>query len=166
MRKGGGKQKGGNFEREMCRTISLWITNGEKEDCLWRSAMSGGRATVHHRKGKVIRQEGDLCAVAPEGHKFTDLYYSECKHVKDLALMSFLLKGEGILSKFWKKALEEANRNKKIPVIFAKQNNWPILIISLYDGFYRCCEPDIYVAERHIGIWKLDRLLEYKLYGE
>jgi hypothetical protein len=166
MKPGRGKAKGGAFEREMCKIISLWITNGEKEDCLWRSAMSGGRATVAHRKGKNIRQEGDLTAVAPEGHRFTDHYYSECKHVKDLALMSFLFKHKGILAKFWRKVQEEANRNKKMPVIFARQNGWPVLVIASYDAFYRVTNPDIYMEGRHLAIWQLDRLIQHPLWED
>ena len=131
MRAGGGKAKGSAFEREVCKKLSLWITDGEMEDCLWRSAISGGRATVAHRKGKVVRQGGDICAVSPEGHKLTDHWYIECKHVKKLGLDQFLVKGTGLLAEFWKKCRDEAGRyGVKSPVIIAKQNGWPVLVIS------------------------------------
>lgn len=130
MKPGRGKAKGSLFEREVCKRLSLWITHGEKEDCLWRSAMSGGRATVAHRKGKIVRQAGDICAVSPEGHAFTDKWYLECKHVKNLGLDQFLVKGTGPLAKFWAKCKDEAEIHNREPVIIAKQNGWPILWIS------------------------------------
>jgi hypothetical protein len=129
MRAGGGKQKGSKFERQVCKDLSLWITNGQREDCLWRSAISGGRATVASRKGKSVRQGGDICAVSPEGHGLADRFFMECKFVKDLNLAEFLIKGTGLLAQFWKKARTEAIRDKKIPMIIAKQNNFPPLVI-------------------------------------
>src|SRR4051794_4734956 len=108
MKKGGGKGKGSSYERYVCKVLSLWITNGEREDVFWRSAMSGGRATVQHRRGVSVRQSGDICAVAPEGHVLTDTLYIECKHVKKLGLDSFLIKGTGPLANFWDKAQKEA----------------------------------------------------------
>src|SRR4249919_3894092 len=100
MRAGGGKQKGSVFERQVCRRLSLWVTNNEKQDVFWRSAMSGGRATV--ARGKV-RQCGDVCAVAEEGYAFCNSWFVECKHVRSLNLDSFLIKSTGALDKFWRK---------------------------------------------------------------
>ena len=88
------------------------------------------------------------------------MYYSECKHVKHLGLESFMIKGAGQLEKFWAKAAKEARRNQKVPVIFARQNGWPILVISRDNAFaLQNCEPGICIGSRNIGIWKLDRLL-------
>ncbi len=135
MRRGGGKAKGASFERHIAKVLSLWITNGKHEDTLWRSAMSGGRATVQNRKGKkiTVRQAGDICSVAPEGHALTDEFYLELKHVKKLALDQFIIKGTGPLANFWKIAKREAKKHKKQPVIIARQNGWPDLVIA-YGG--------------------------------
>ena len=35
MKQGGGKGKGGEFERRICVELSKWITKGEKIDCLY-----------------------------------------------------------------------------------------------------------------------------------
>ena len=130
MRAGGGKSKGSAHERQCCKELSLWITDGKMEDCLWRSAISGGRATVARRKGKMVRQGGDICAVSPEGHIFTDRWFVECKHVRNLELGKFLVKGTGDLATFWHKAGDEARRDAKEPMIIAKQNGWPVLVIT------------------------------------
>src|SRR6266550_5759186 len=122
--------KGQAFERKTCKQLSLWITNGEREDCFWRTAMSGGRATVHHKRGVEIRQGGDICAVVPEGHEFCDYWFVELKHYRDLDIASFLLKDKGTLARFWKKTIQQAERHNRSPMLIAKQNNFPTLVIG------------------------------------
>lgn len=130
MKAGGGKAKGSSFERKICAQLSLWITQGEKEDCLWRSAMSGGRATVAHKKGQVVRQAGDICAVSPEGHQLADIVFIECKHVKDLALEGFFISGKNTLANFWRVAVQQAKRHNKTPLLIARQNRLPDLVLQ------------------------------------
>jgi hypothetical protein len=120
------KQKGSTFERVICRELSLMITGGKRKDVFWRSAMSGGRATVH---GTDVRQSGDICAVAPEGHVLTDEYFIECKHYRDLQIARFVIEGKGILRRFWDVAKREAKRHDKTPVLICKQNNLPVFVV-------------------------------------
>jgi len=96
--------------------------------------MSGGRATVHHRRGVVVRQGGDICSVTPEGHELTDYWFIECKHVKRLALDQFAVKGTGPLAQFWKKTQREAYKYNREPMIIARQNGWPVLVITKPDA--------------------------------
>ena len=125
-----GKQKGSSFERKICKALSLWITDGAREDCFWRSAMSGGRATVAGRKGTDLRrQAGDITATSPEGHKLTDHFYIECKHYRSLDYDLFLF-GKGNLFKFWKVALREAQRYNKTPLLIVKQNRVQTMVLS------------------------------------
>lgn len=121
-----GKQKGSEFERKVCKQLSLWVSKGKSVDLFWRSAMSGGRATV--AKGKV-RQGGDITAVAPEGHVLTDYLYIECKHLKNISFDS-LIKGSGPLLTIWQKTIEEAEKYRKHPVLIFRQNHWPIVFCA------------------------------------
>jgi hypothetical protein len=123
-----GKQKGAGFEREICKLLSLWVSGGKQVDLFWRSAMSGGRATVQHAKGVMVRQAGDICAVAPEGQAFCDSWYIECKHVKRLALDQFLVKRTGPLANFWAKLGKESVRHNRQAMLIARQNGWPTLV--------------------------------------
>lgn len=125
-----GKQKGNSFEREICTKLSLWITDGKHVDCLWRSAMSGGRATV--AKG-TVRQAGDITAVAPEGHILTDQFYIELKHYKELSI-DCLIKGKGALISIWQTTQKESAKYDRIPVLIFKQNNWPIMFVTTEYG--------------------------------
>lgn len=131
-----GKQKGGAFERDVCRKLSLWVSGGKQSDLFWRSAMSGGRATVARNRGESVRQAGDITAVAPEGHILTDKYYVECKFYKDLDILSFILNNKGKLAGFWKDTKREADRHgDRYPMLIAKQNNTPALFIVPFSDF-------------------------------
>ncbi len=141
MNSGYGKQKGSQFERKICNQLSLWVSGGKRRDLYWRSAMSGGRATVAYKKGETLtRQAGDITATSPEGHALTDLFYFELKHYKDLQIDSFLIKGVGNLAKFWRDTVNHAQKYKRNPVLIAKQNNMPTLVISQPGtiSYFRC----------------------------
>jgi len=55
--------KGSQFKRAIAKQLSLWWTEGERDDVIWRTQNSGGRATSRIRAGKTLKgQHGDLCA--------------------------------------------------------------------------------------------------------
>lgn len=131
MRAGGANGKGASFERKICVALSLWITHGERSDCFWRSSQSGGRATMAFARGvRLDRQAGDLCAIAPEGHALTDVYFFEMKHRASIKLESFLLHNRGPLAEWWKTACAEAKKYNREPVLIAKGNRTPIIIVT------------------------------------
>lgn len=145
-RAGSGKAKGAEFERSVCKRLSLWVTDGERTDVFWRSAMSGGRATVARNKGEHVRQSGDITAVASEGHALTDKLYFELKFYKDLELTSFFVKHSGILVRFWNKTINEADRYEKTPILIAKQNRLPALFLTTSEWFIHIKSPAEVVA--------------------
>lgn len=130
MVKGGGKSKGGGFEREVCKKLSLWIDD-TRDDIFWRSAMSGGRATVGFKKGNVrTSQVGDISAIDVLGQKFIDTFIVECKFYRNIHLHSLMFskpKGNTIYG-FWEKLCRDAEQIRKEPLLIIKQNGWPSLI--------------------------------------
>lgn len=131
MRPGGGKQKGAAFERDTCVMLSQWVSHGRREDLFWRTAMSGGRATVAGKRGaNLAAQAGDISAVHKMGHVLTADFYFELKHVKDLGLDTFIVKGTGPLAKYWTLACQEASKYTKQPVLIVRQNRLPTLLIA------------------------------------
>lgn len=75
-----GRGKGSQFERDLCRQLSLWWTNGSRDDVFWRSAQSGGRATFRAKKGKqTFGSYGDIAATDPIGRPLLDLMTIEAK---------------------------------------------------------------------------------------
>jgi hypothetical protein len=72
--------KGGQFEREICRTLSNWWTGDKEDDLFWRTSQSGGRATVRGRKGKGTRGHcGDITATDDAGLPLVKLITFELK---------------------------------------------------------------------------------------
>lgn len=73
--------KGGQFERDFSRQLSLWWTKGERDDIFWRTAGSGARATVRTKKGKsTAGQYGDITATDPDGKLLIDNILFELKN--------------------------------------------------------------------------------------
>jgi hypothetical protein len=131
MKKGSGKAKGSQFEREVCVALSKWVSYGVAEDLFWRSAMSGGRATVGSQRGKQLRrQAGDISAVSAEGCKLTDIFYIECRFYKSLDIEAFLLKSCGKLWAFWDETTIKAQVHSKQPMLIAKQNRLPTIVLT------------------------------------
>jgi hypothetical protein len=127
MKSGGSKQKGSSFEREICKKLSLWISDGKSDDLFWRSAMSGGRATVRTKKGRTTASgHGDITAVTPEGNVLTDHFVIECKHLKTMGLDQYVYR-QGPLVGIWNKLKKECGNDKK-PMLIFKENRKPILV--------------------------------------
>ena len=131
MKPGGGKSKGSNYERVVCKQLSLWISDGTNENLLWRSAASGGRATIAGKKGSINKEQaGDISSIAPEGHRLTDKFILECKFYADLGITNFLLGRPSKLTTFWLTLLDQAKAIDKVPLLIAKQNRYDPLLIS------------------------------------
>lgn len=123
-----GKQKGASREREVCVKLSLWLSKGQHEDLLWRSAMSGGRSTVAFAKGKRLSaQSGDISCIHPLGAAFAAKFFVEIKDYRDLNFIG-LLKGKGHLVEFWAGAVLQARNYHKTPMLIAHQNRQPTMV--------------------------------------
>ena len=84
--------KGAKYEREVCRDLSLWVSDNKYDDLYWRSSMSGGRSTVRHKKGKrTIGHGGDICSTSNKGRFLTDLFTIELKKGYNRATLHDLL---------------------------------------------------------------------------
>ena len=129
MRNGGSSAKGAGFERTVCRTLSLWLSHGTRDDLMWRSSMSGGRATLGRKKGlKRGAQAGDISAIDRLAQTFLDTFSIECKHYKDLQLRNLLTGAKGGINSFWRQAVTDAAEHHKLPLMVAKQNFLPVLL--------------------------------------
>lgn len=129
------KAKGSAFERTICKMLSLWISNNEHDDLFWRSAMSGGRATVRNKKGQKSTQGGDITAVHPLGNKLTDKFSIECKSYKNIHLQTSILNEmpkKASLVEFWEQTKRDAKIQNKLPMLIAKQPN--MAVISCIDS--------------------------------
>jgi hypothetical protein len=105
--------KGSSFERQICKTLSLWWTNGERDDVFWRTAGSGAMATSRRKRGSTtLLQHGDIQAVDPIGKPLTDLMTLELKRGYNQCTLSDMFdsprsKGKQRFAKF----IEQAQRS-------------------------------------------------------
>ena len=130
--------KGGAFERLICKRLSLWISKGKRDDLFWRSAMSGGRATLQMKRlphKKRYNQCGDLSAISREGQDFLDVFFVDCKFLQSLKIPAWIYGDAGELPKLWDKTLLEAENHRRIPFVVAKQNRKPELIMTTEEGY-------------------------------
>lgn len=73
-------KKGGQFERDISRQLSLWWSGGTDDNVFWRTSNSGGRATVRGKAGKkTANAEGDILASSPDGLPFLRTFCLELK---------------------------------------------------------------------------------------
>lgn len=155
---GGGKKKGGLFERTCAKRLSLWITNGKRKDILWRTAMSGGRATIY---GRDVRQCGDLCAVAPEGFVFSNTFFVECKFVRNLNLVHFFIHGKGALRRYWDTARTQARNHGREPFLIVKQNGLPeLVLVQTYNVRWGNCTQVIHGTNLRCYVYHLATVLK------
>lgn len=134
---GFGSQKGGAFERKMCKTLSLWVSGNTRDDLYWRTALSGGVATIRNRKKglKIRSQLGDIAAVDPKGARLLRYFFVECKHKKSLEIQSWIFGRTGVLPEIWQKPSEQATDCGKMPLCLVKQNQHPELVLTTKGGY-------------------------------
>ena len=131
MKAGGGGKKGSAFERKICVALSLWMSGEKSKDWFWRTAMSGGRATVIRKKTEeiLLNQVGDVGAISRGGLPLTNSAVIECKHVKSLGLHQLVCATGGPIEKFWQRVWQEAQRAARCPMLIAQQNRLPTLLM-------------------------------------
>lgn len=135
MRPGGGKAKGAEFERQVCKTLSLWVSDGKREDIFWRSAMSGGRATVAAKRGaKLSAQVGDISAIDPLGNKLTDKFVVECKYYRNIKLETLFTGHKGGVYEFWETLSAIASKHDKKSMLIFKQNGMEPQVLMDWDA--------------------------------
>lgn len=72
--------KGSGFERELAKQLSLWWSHGDRDDLIWRTSQSGGRAT--QRAKRAVRTKygyGDLTFTDPAAKPLFDLLVISAK---------------------------------------------------------------------------------------
>jgi hypothetical protein len=128
--------KGSSFEREVAKQLSLWWSGGERDDLIWRTAMSGGRATVRHRQGKrTAGQAGDLTATDDQALPLFKLVAFELKRgYAQCTLSSLMDRSDSIKPVEMERWIVQAKRSAKMGdckywMIIHKRNNKQTLAV-------------------------------------
>lgn len=110
--------KGGEFERNTCKRLSKWWTQGESErdDIFWRSSQSGGRATQRAKFGKkTFGAYGDIAFVDPIGAPLLKMFTIELKRGSSYGYAGDLLDVDLEKSKHkWLKCLAQVKGSAKL----------------------------------------------------
>jgi len=126
--------KGGNFEREVAKTLSLWWTEGKREDIFYRSHASGGRFTMRRKSGKdTALQGGDITASDPIGEPLIKRWSIECKtgygKKTDKGIVRWDLldlldsqQREIVLKKMWAQCERDAKLTNREPILIFRRN--------------------------------------------
>jgi hypothetical protein len=131
-----GRSKGLSAERRIAYRFSEWLGAAKGEPWLWRSIASGALATTSSKSGDYTKKgaAGDLMAVNEKASLFIETFYVEIKSVKDLQLESLLLARKGFLYKVWKDTQEKSLQYSRVPVVVAKQNRYPEVLVTDASG--------------------------------
>jgi len=155
----GGAKKGSPFERAIAKQLSLWWTGGERDDVIWRTQASGGRATIRSKAGRTLHgQYGDLTFTDPVAKPLFDVFMIECKRgygkwsLLD-ELDNRLMKKQHTLGKWLTKAnvdllaskaqhfLIIAQRDMHVPIVIMRTSTRSLLCD--YVGPTRSCLPEL-----------------------
>ena len=162
-----GKLKGGGYEREISKKLSLWISENNSEDLFWRTQGSGGRHTIRRKKNRTLDgQAGDISSMSiGVSEEFLKYFCVEIKFYKDINIWGIVTKSKSGLLEFWDQAYDQALSVNKIPILIVKQNYKPPLLISS-EPFNRYMELlglkselEVNLFHKKIFIWKLEDIL-------
>jgi hypothetical protein len=171
--------RGSQFERDICRKLSLWWTEGKRDDIFWRTAGSGAMATTRFKKGKkTYGQDGDIHAIDPIGEPLLKLCNIELKrgYSKD-TIFDCLDKPKKAKQQTYEKFMEQAikgmensdskywilitQRNRRIPMVYIPQDFYAPILDYIYIRASRFTIPEFYQGiMANIYVTTLDIFLE------
>lgn len=130
--------KGSDFERELCKRLSLWWTGGEADDVFWRTSQSGGRATIRQRKGKATAGAyGDIAATDERGVPFLRFMVLELKRGYNRCVLHDLLdKPANASLQGYEKWIEQAKASQTQAgsrfwaIIHKRDRREPLIVVS------------------------------------
>jgi hypothetical protein len=119
--------KGGEFEREISKFLTKWLTGKQKPYKYWRQDASGGLATVH---AENVHMSGDIKPLAKDAEFLTDIFSIECKTgYPKTSFWQHFTPTKFALEEFWSQAIEDA-RDKYPMLIYRKLRRKPVIGIN------------------------------------
>lgn len=162
----GSKSKGGSFENEVAKILSLWYSQGSRDDLFMRSQSSGARFTQRKKKGKdTAYQGGDITFSDPLGEPLIKRWNIEAKtgysgrkkinigneneikiEMRRWDVLDFIdsKQKEPVLLKMWNQCTRDADLTDREPIlIFRRNNRSPCIAMDIdYEakliGWYGC----------------------------
>lgn len=133
--------KGDSFERDRSRALSLWWSDGERDDLFWRN-----RTRITSNTPNKERQLGDLTTVHTDGIPFIETFnvefkigYSKTKKGVRHRVIPWdlldIIDGKGkTFEEFWEQTRSDAILSKRIPMlIFKRDHHTPVVALRRSD---------------------------------
>lgn len=160
--------KGGNFERELSVMLSLWWSDGKRDDIFYRSAGSGSRFTSRRKGGKdTFLQGGDIVATDAEGEPLMKALLIEAKtgygtkvngEIVRWDILDFMdsRQEKPVLAKMWEQCCRDSTISSRTPVlIFRRNRRSPCMLITKqffnelinFYGYFKNNRIDLSVAD-------------------
>lgn len=117
------KALGNAYERDVAKQLSLWLTDGQSDDVVWRDLGSGNRATIRAKQGKKTTRSGDFVPTDLNYKWFFDAFCVDSKCYKEwnpVFINESNIKSNSIFNQ-WLKVIEESQG--KIPLMICKIRN-------------------------------------------
>lgn len=119
--------KGGNFERDIAKDLTVWLTGKEKPYMYWRMPGSGGLATIHE---ECFDLSGDIRSIHPDAEFLTDHFSIECKtgYPKTDFWQHFKHLKHFAIKDFWSQCVHDAYQGRKKPMLIYRKKGRQIII--------------------------------------
>lgn len=137
--------KGGNFERDVCKYLSKWLTGSEKPYQYWRMPGSGSLCTIHE---EMEHMSGDIRAITKEAKFLTECFSIECKtgYPKTSFWQHFNNPKINNIRDFWIQCIRDADKSNKNPMlIYRKKGKKSIVGVccNMEYEIYKHIEPNM-----------------------
>jgi len=134
--------KGGDFEREISKTLTEWLTGKKKPYMYWRMPGSGSIATIHEECSNL---SGDIRSCHPDAEFLTDYFNIECKTGYPRTNFWQLFKGNKNydLRGFWAQCWGDSQKADKRPMLIYRKKGHAIILgldIKTRQEFELCYE--------------------------
>lgn len=141
--------KGGPYEREICKELSVWWSSGRRNDIFWRTAGSGSRATIRDRQGlRTADSYGDIMATHESGKPLTKNFVISLKrgytgekgkkNIRHICILDLIdlnygkKKGKPVLMEWWEELREDMRKGgrKHGMIIFRRDHRESVIAIE------------------------------------
>jgi hypothetical protein len=130
-------QKGFPFENEICRQLSMWWSDGERNDIFCRTRASGAFATMRIKSNKSTPYAGgDITFEDPIGQALTDTFIFSVKrgYNDKVSLLSFVdkeIKNTPTLFKWWEQVEQQKSQHKKHAAALVFRRDYCMSVLAL-----------------------------------
>lgn len=111
--------KGGDFERDTAKFLTLWLTGKKKPYKYWRMDASGSLATIHEENEDLA---GDIKSLARDADFLTDIFVIECKTgYPKTSFWQHWSSANFQIKEFWNKLVKVETPKEKYPMLIYRK---------------------------------------------